>query len=212
MAVQTKICGVTSAEAVAACVAQGADFIGFVFYPPSVRSVSPEDAAVLANHIPPNINKVAVTVDADDRLLDAIMEQLKPEIIQCHGQETKERVADIKRKYSVGVIKAVPVQSSDDIAYGKAYRNVADMLLFDAKVPTSTLPGGNGLAFDWQLLKDHQPSVPWFLSGGLGIANVAEAVRVTGATMVDVSSSLESKAGVKDVDLIKEFLAITRTL
>lgn len=206
MTIKAKICGLTSADAVQSAVEHGADYIGFVFFGPSVRYVTAQRAAQLAADVPGNIKTVAVVVGAGNEELDHIFTYFKPDYIQCHGEESEDRIHALHVRYALPVIKAVPVRTSDDVAKGKAYSNVADMLLFDAKVPTSALPGGNGVAFDWTLLKSRNFQVPWFLSGGINSENVVEALGITGAQMVDVSSSLESEPGVKDPDLIKRFL------
>ena len=153
---------------------------------------------------------VAVFVDATDTEIDNVFKHFKPDYIQCHGEESEDRIYDLHVKYALPVIKAIPVRCSDDVVRGNLYANIADMLLFDAKVPNAPLPGGNGLAFDWSLLKERDFAVKWFLSGGLNISNVKEALKTSGALMVDVSSSLESEPGVKDVGLIKEFLKVVK--
>jgi phosphoribosylanthranilate isomerase len=204
---KAKICGLTHRSAVQAAVKNGADYIGFVFYAPSPRHIEPEKAQLLTQLIPESIKTVAVVVDMDDEEFNRIFQVFKPDYLQLHGHETQERVKEIREKFGIPVIKAISVRSSDDIASGAAYAKVSDMLLFDAKAPvTSPLPGGNGLTFDWTLLQERSFEVPWILSGGLNGQNVGEAMRVTGATIVDVSSSIESEPGIKDETLMALFL------
>jgi len=201
-----KICGLTTFDAVRSAVKSETDYIGFVFYTQSPRNVAPQKAIGLSRHIPKHIKTVAVIVDAGDEQIDAILQHFTPDILQCHGKESVERIKAIKNKYGLPVIKAISVRSSDDVAKASAFTSVADMLLFDAKVPNMDMPGGNGIAFDWSLLRMREFDVPWFLSGGLNIENVAEALQITGAKAVDVSSSLESEPGKKDPELIKKFI------
>lgn len=188
----------------------GADYIGFVFCQASPRNVEPKIATGLARHSPPEISKVAVMVDPTDDDIDVLLKGFMPNYIQCHGSESPERITQIKHKYNLPIIKAIPVRTSDDVAKGMVYAKVADMLLFDAKVPSSNIPGGNGIAFDWALLKEREFDVPWFLSGGLNIGNVTEALSITNAQAVDVSSSLESEPGIKDPELINLFIRKVR--
>ncbi len=206
MAIKVKICGLTSAESVQSAVDGGADYIGFVFFHKSPRNVTPKLAAELAAGIPKNIKTVGVFVDATDAELDSVFKHFKPDFIQCHGAESQDRIYDLRMKYALPIIKAIAVRNSDDVAQGKAFAGSVDMLLFDAKVPSSPLPGGNGLAFDWTLLKERAFIVPWFLSGGLNPSNVKEAIAISGAKAVDVSSSLEYEPGKKDPELVREFL------
>jgi phosphoribosylanthranilate isomerase len=206
MTIQAKICGLTSKEAVESAVKNGAEYIGFVFYHKSPRNVTAKQAAALSAGLPKNIKTVGVFVDVTDDELKKIFKVFKPDYLQCHGKESHQRISELKEKFGIPIIKAIAVRASDDIAKGKTYSDVTDMLLFDAKVPSSPLPGGNGLAFDWTLLKAREFNVPWFLSGGLNIENVTEAVKISGAKIVDVSSSIESEPGKKDPDLIKAFL------
>lgn len=201
-----KICGLTSFDAVRSAVKSGADYIGFIFYPRSPRHLAPHIATGLGRHIPDNIKKVAVMVDPTDDDIDLLFRGFMPDLIQCHGNETVARIKAIKTKYKLPIIKAIKVKSSDDVAKGNAYAEVADMLLFDAKAPSKALPGGNGISFDWTLLKMREFDVPWFLSGGLNIGNVIEAIETTGVRALDASSSLESEPGKKDPELIKLFI------
>jgi phosphoribosylanthranilate isomerase len=210
MIAQVKICGLNSAEAVAASIEGGASYLGFNFYPRSPRAVAPEEAARLARTVPPGVAKVAVVVDADDATLDAIVAALAPDILQLHGKETPERVAAIKTRSDRQVMKALSVATAADAARAEAYAETADLMLFDAKGPPCGLPGGNGLPFDWDLLKGARWSLPWFLSGGLSPENVAEAIRVTGAERIDVASGVEDRPGVKSPEKIRRFLAAAR--
>jgi len=198
---RVKICGLTTVEAVEA--AQHADFAGFIFYPPSPRNLTPEKAARIARNLKPPA--VAVTVDANDDMLRDIHAALKPGYFQLHGKETPARVAEVKAKFGIPIIKAIGIASGDDAAKAYAFEDSADMLLFDARPPKG-LPGGNGVAFDWRILAHRSFARPWFLSGGLTDENIEEAMRVSGARMVDVSSSLESSPGIKDPALVREFV------
>ncbi len=208
MPIQTKICGLTTPGAVRAAVEGGAAFAGFVFYPRSPRHLQPETAAMLASLVPPTIKKVAVMVNPSDMAVREVTTLLQADYLQLHGDEIPERVKEIRKKFRGGIIKAVTVRNSDDVAAALAYREVADMLLFDARAPETpgNLPGGNGLRFDWELLRGRKFDLPWMLSGGLNAENIAEAVAITGARIVDVSSGVESAPGVKDPALIKGFL------
>ncbi len=202
-----KICGLKTPETIAAAVDGGAAYLGFNFYAPSPRSVTPEDAARLSAKVPPTVSKVALVVDADDAFIDRIANALAPDIIQLHGKETPERVAAVKARTGRQVMKALSIATQADIAKARLYEDAADLLMFDAKPPPGGLPGGNGLPFDWQLLKDATWTRPWLLAGGLTPANVAEAIRATGATRVDVSSGVEDSPGVKSPEKIRQFLA-----
>lgn len=210
MSAAVKICGLKSPEAIEAAIEGGAAYLGFNFYPTSPRSLAPEAAARLAAAVPANVAKVALVVDADDRLLDEIAEALSPDIFQLHGHETPERVAGIKARNGRQVMKVVSIATEADVAAARAYEGVADLLMFDAKPPPGGLPGGNGLAFDWRLLKDARWSLPWMLAGGLTPETVAEAIRSTGATRVDVASGVEDRPGVKSPDKIRRFLAAAK--
>jgi phosphoribosylanthranilate isomerase len=207
MPVRVKICGLTTPETVAAAVAAGAAYVGFNFFPPSPRYLDPASAAALALDVPPGVAKVAVTVDADDAALDAILDAVPLDMIQLHGRETLARVTDVRRRYGLPVIKAVGLSEEGDVPALDAYGKVADQLLVEAKAPKgAVLPGGNGLTFDWRLVAGRRWPVPWLLAGGLVPANVAEAIRLTGARQVDVSSGVESAPGVKDDALIRAFI------
>ena len=210
MSAAVKICGLKSPEAIEAAIEGGAAYLGFNFYPTSPRSLTPEAAARLAAAVPANVAKVALVVDAEDRLLDEIAEALSPDIFQLHGHETPQRVAAIKARNGRQVMKVVSIATEADVAAARAYEGVADLLMFDAKPPPGGLPGGNGLAFDWRLLKDARWSLPWMLAGGLTPETVAEAIRSTGATRVDVASGVEDRPGVKSPDKIRRFLAAAK--
>lgn len=202
-----KVCGLTDAENVRAAVEGGARYIGLNFVENSPRYVTVEQARTLALSIPPAVCKVALVVDADDRRLDEITEYVPVDMLQLHGQEPPERVSEIKARYGLPVMKVIGVAEASDLDEIAVYAQVADQLLIDTKPPKGAdIPGGNGIAFDWQLLHGRRWAVPWMLAGGLTADNVAEAARVTGARQVDASSSLERARGVKDAGLIAAFL------
>lgn len=206
-----KICGLSTPGAVAAAIDAGADMIGFVFFARSPRKVTPEAAARLAAPARGIARIVALTVDADDATLGAIDAALAPDLHQLHGGETPARAAAIRARFGAPVVKALAVAAREDLAAAAAYAGVVERVLFDAKPPKdAALPGGNGRAFDWSLLAgreaDHAGAVPWMLSGGLDAANVADAIRATGAEAVDVSSGVERASGVKDEALIRAFV------
>jgi len=214
MSVAAKICGLSSEAAVAAAVEGGAAYLGFVFYPPSPRAVSPARAATLCAAVPSGVLRVGLFVDADDALIRAVLDAAPIDILQFHGRETPDRVAEIKLRFHRPVMKVIAVAAPQDVLAAARYDAVADMLLFDAKPPLheDALPGGNGLAFDWHLIAGHQWRRPWMLSGGLTAALLPEAVRISGARAVDVSSGVERRPGDKDPDKIRAFLAVARTL
>jgi phosphoribosylanthranilate isomerase len=202
-----KICGLTRPADVEAAVAAGAAYVGFVFFPPSPRSVSPEAARALAVEVPAGVAKVALTVDADDAELGAILDRVPVDMLQLHGGESPARVAETRTRFGLPVMKAVGLREPADLRALDAYAAVADQLLVDAKPPAgAALPGGNGLAFDWRLLAGRRWTRPWMLAGGLSAENVAEAVRLTGARQVDVSSGVERAPGEKDPVRIRAFL------
>ena len=202
---EVKICGVSEEAGLDAAVRGGAAWLGFVFFPKSPRDVPAERAAALIARVPGRVGTVGVFVDPDDALLEsAVPSGLTA--LQLHGDESPERVAAIRRRHGLAVWKAVPVRTRDDLGAAMRYRGAADRILYDAKTPPGTLPGGMGLRFDWRLLDGLAPPLPWALSGGLDAGNVAEAVRQTGAPIVDVSSGVESAPGAKDVDKIAAFL------
>jgi len=204
MGLQAKICGLSTPETVDAAIANGAAWLGFVFFPKSPRSVAPEQAAALIARTPDRVGKAAVLVDPDDALLARVLEA-GVTALQLHGDESPERVSSLRR-HGVELWKAVPVRTRTDLDSARAYRGVADRILYDAKTPKGTLPGGMGLRFDWKLLDGFAHPLPWALSGGLDADNLAEAVGMTGAPLVDTSSGVERAPGVKDVDKIAAFL------
>ena len=214
MAVAVKICGLTDAAALDAAVEGGARYLGFVFYPPSPRALRLKRAAELARRAPPDRTKVGVFVDPDDDLLERTLARVPLEALQLHGAETPERVHAIRTRTGRAVIKALQVAEPEDLGSVAAYAAVADMLLFDAKPPKEPgrLPGGNGLAFDWRLLRDLEAGCPWLLSGGLSASNLEAAVRLCRAPAVDVSSGVERRPGVKDPARIGQFLRLAATL
>jgi phosphoribosylanthranilate isomerase len=215
MPVRAKICGLKTPEAITAAAAGGAEFIGFVFYPPSPRAVTTPEARDLAGLVPVGIVKTGVFVDADDDTLAEAIDAAGLELLQLHGSESPERVAAIRENTGLPAMKAIKVAGAADLNAVTAYAGVADRLLFDAKPPktkTDALPGGNALAFDWRLLAAVRCDTPWFLSGGLTVDNVAEAVAISGAGFVDVSSGVETAPGVKDPTLITRFLDTVATL
>lgn len=206
-----KICGLTQRAHLTAAVEAGARYLGLVFFPRSPRAVTPARAAALTAEVPVGVARVGLFVDPEDALIDATLAQVPLDIIQLHGQETPDRVAAVRRLTGLPVMKAVGIASADDLPQLTDYGLVADMLLVDAKpAPDAALPGGNGLAFDWRLLQGRRWLRPWMLAGGLTPANVAEAVRLTRAPAVDVSSGVESAPGVKDKRLIADFVAAAR--
>lgn len=211
MAVEAKICGLSTPEAIDAAVAYGARWVGFVTYPRSPRHVSTEALRVLAARVPPAVGRVGLFVDPDDALLDERLVAGAFDLLQLHGEESPVRLADIKRRTGKPVMKVIKIAHKDDLERSvAAYGSVADRLMFDAA--EGILPGGNAQAFDWTILSGRNVPRPWFLAGGLTPGNVAEAVRVTGARAVDVSSGVEASRGVKSIELIRAFLAKTATL
>ena len=206
--VSVKICGLTEAGGVAAAVEAGARYLGFGFFPKSPRDISPDRAAALAGQVPVGIAKTGLFVDPDDAQLDRVLQQVPLDLIQLHGAESPARVAEVRALTGLPVMKAVGVAEPSDLDLLWDYGLVADMLLIDAKPPKgAVLPGGNGLAFDWRLLAGRQILKPWLLAGGLTPENVHEAIRLTRAPGVDVSSGVESAPGVKDPDRIRRFVA-----
>ncbi|WP_299627861.1 phosphoribosylanthranilate isomerase [uncultured Tateyamaria sp.] len=205
--VSVKICGISQPKDVAAAAAAGAAYLGFVFFAKSPRNIAIDAARDLAVDVPPGLAKVALVVNADDAFLDDLAANVPLDMLQLHGSETPQRVAAIKARYGLPVMKAVGVADAGDLDAIDAYARVADQLLIDAKPPKGAdLPGGNGLAFDWRLMAGRRFTVPWMLAGGLRPDNVAEALRLTGAQQVDVSSGVESAPGVKDTGLITSFI------
>jgi phosphoribosylanthranilate isomerase len=211
MSLIVKICGLSTPETLDAALAAGADMVGFVFFPPSPRHVGLESARILGQKVRGRAKKVALSVDADDALLANSIDALQPDILQLHGKETLARLRDIKQKFGLPVMKAIAVETAADLAALPGYAAVADWILFDARAPKgATRPGGLGATFDWRLLEKLDLALPLMVSGGLNAANVAEAVRVTGAQGVDVSSGVECAPGVKDSAMIRAFIDAVR--
>ena len=210
-----KICGMNSQTAVDAAIASGVDYLGFVFFPPSPRSLTPEFASSLMEERSDDFKVVAVVVNPSDKLLEEITNHLAPDIFQLHGSETAEDITNIKQKFNTKIIKAIKISKLEDFEEVSKFDKVADFMLFDAAAPENTthsLPGGNGISFNWNWLSDASLETPWFLSGGLNISNINEAVKITGATAVDLSSGVEDKAGIKNNKKIIEFMKTVRTL
>ena len=211
MSLLVKICGLKTPDTLEAALEAGADLVGFVFFPASPRHVPDETARTLGALASGRAIKVALTVDADDRLLEQILAVLRPDILQLHGREPPERVALLKERFGLPVIKAIPVEVQEDLGLVAAYAPVADRLLFDARAPRdATRPGGLGRPFDWRLLQNIDPGIPFMLSGGLHTENVAEALRLTRAGAVDVSSGVEHAPGEKDTAKIRAFVRAAR--
>jgi phosphoribosylanthranilate isomerase len=214
MSVRAKICGLSSEAGVAAAIAGGAAYLGFVFYPPSPRAVSPERAGQLCAAVPSGVQRVGLFVDADDAAIAAVLDRAPIDILQFHGQESRDRAAAAKARFGRPVMKAIAIAGPEDVLAASRYEDHADMLLFDAAPPrrADALPGGNGLVFDWRLIADRRWRLPWMLSGGLSAELLPEAVRISGAIAVDVSSGVERRPGDKDPDKIREFLQVARSL
>jgi len=215
MPVEVKICGLDRPETVDAAVEHGAAYTGFVFYPLSPRNLTAKDASALTERVPANVVKVALFVDPADEDIATVLAVNSFDLIQLHGSESPDRVSEIKSATGVRVMKVIKLAGADDLAMSQAYFNVADRLLFDAKPPAdmaNALPGGNALAFDWELLRDADIPVAWMLAGGLTAENIAEAADISRAAAVDVSSGVETAPGVKSIEKIKAFLAATQSL
>ena len=213
MNLEVKICGLDRAESVDAAVKHGAAYTGFVFYPPSPRNLTPEDAAALIARVPENVKRVGLFVDPTDAEIEAVLNNSQLDLIQLHGAETTARVQEIKQLASLPAMKVIKLTSEANLAKIANYYDSADCLLFDAKPPAdmvNALPGGNALAFDWSLLRDVNISLPWMLAGGLTPENLNEAVTTSGATAVDVSSGVEDTPGFKNLNKIIEFLAAAK--
>lgn len=206
-----KICGLTSAETLEAAIRARADYVGFNFFPPSPRFLSLKEAPAMAARAEGRITRVGLFVDATDETIAETVAAAKLDALQLHGAETPERTAQVKARFGLPVWKALSVASETDVARAKAYAGAADLILFDAKTPKGTLPGGMGLSFDWSLVANWKGPMAWGLAGGLTPDNVAEAVRQTGAPLVDTSSGVESAPGVKDSDRIAAFCAAVRS-
>ena len=213
--IKAKICGLSTPESVEAAIEAGATYIGFVFYPPSPRNISPEKASELARVAGGGIDKVGVFVNPDDEFLSSVLELVDLNFIQLHGYETVERVQYLQKRFSVKVIKAISVVSIGDISRAREYEKTTDMLLFDAKAPIemeNSLPGGNGIEFDWNLISNSIWQIPWMLSGGLDATNVSQAVKISGAKIVDISSGIENSPGQKDIEKINSFMNALREI
>ncbi|MEX0285224.1 MAG: phosphoribosylanthranilate isomerase [Paracoccaceae bacterium] len=206
--IRVKICGLTDPVGVAASLSAGASYLGFNFFPKSPRSVTFDRAVELSRGVPSGVCKVALVVNADDAMLDALTAQVPVDMLQLHGSEPPERVVEVKARYGLPVMKAVGLAGADDVPALNAYGAVADQLLVDTKPPKgAVLPGGNGVTFDWQLVAGRRWPVPWMLAGGLTADNVAEAIRLTGTRQVDVASAVEAEPGRKDPAKIRAFCA-----
>jgi phosphoribosylanthranilate isomerase len=213
--IEVKICGINSPEALRAAVEAGADYMGLNFYPPSPRAVTLEQAAALAAAAPPRLRKVGLFVDVDDETIAEVLATVDLDILQLHGAESPARVSEVRARFGLPVMKAIKIAGEDDVAGAENYCAAAERLLFDAKPPKdikNLMPGGNALAFDWELLAGRSWPLPWMLSGGLDAENLAEAVRTSGARAVDVSSGVEDKPGVKDPGKIRAFIAAAKAL
>jgi phosphoribosylanthranilate isomerase len=213
MSLIVKICGLSTPETLDAALAAGADMVGFVFFPPSPRHVSLETARELGRQVKGRAKKVALSVDADDALLANCIDALQPDLLQLHAKETVARLRDIKQKFGLPVMKAIAVEIRADLATLPGYAEVADRILFDARAPSgATRPGGLGAAFDWHLLERLDLKLPFMVSGGLNAANVAEAIRLTRAGGVDISSGVERAPGLKDPEMIRAFVRAARAI
>jgi len=207
VSVQVKICGITSADAVDAAASAGAAFGGLVFHPNSPRNVELEQARSLADQMRGRLKSVALIVDKDDAGIEALVGLVRPDFLQLHGSESARRAAYIRGKFRLPVIKAIPVATQADLLAASEYEDAADMLMFDARPPKGAQrPGGHGAAFDWKILSGRNFTKPWFLAGGLTKDNIAHAVELSGARLVDVSSGVESATGVKDPQRIRDFI------
>jgi phosphoribosylanthranilate isomerase len=209
MGIDIKICGLSTPETVMAALNAKAKYIGFVFYPASPRNISITQAAILCDLVDKRAYKVGVFVNPQVELLTNVLKLVTLDIIQLHGNESPERVQYIQKRFNIKVMKAIAVASIGDISRAREYETTADMILFDAKATDNienALPGGNGLQFDWTLISANEWKVPWMLSGGLNAQNVVDAIKISGATMVDVSSGVETSPGLKDVKKIEAFI------
>ena len=203
-----KICGLSTPETVHTALENSADMIGFIFFPKSPRNVSVGQAAELRKQAIGKAEAVAVTVDADEAFLDAIVSAMRPDWLQLHGHETPQRVVEVKSRYGLPVMKALSVREAADLEAISPYSGIADRFLFDAKAPEgSQLPGGNGVSFDWKLLATLDHGLNYMLSGGLNAGNVGEALAITHAPGIDISSGVENAPGIKDIRLINDFFA-----
>jgi phosphoribosylanthranilate isomerase len=211
MALMVKICGLKTAEALEVALESGADQVGFVFFAPSPRNLGLEAARRLGAQVNGRAGKVALTVDASDDTLSDIVEALQPDMLQLHGEETPERVAVVRSRFGLPVMKALPIAQQSDLSPIRLYAHVADKIIFDARAPVdATRPGGLGTPFDWTLLKGIDPAIDFVLSGGLDVSNVAQALAITRAKGVDVSSGVERAPGEKDAQKIRDFIRAVR--
>lgn len=211
---KVKICGLSTPQGIQAATEAGADFVGFVFFARSPRAVSALQAVSLARGVPAGVAKVGLFVDPDDAAIADVLAHVGLDYLQLHGAETVERVRQIRTRFGLPVIKAIAIAGVADIDRARTYETVSDILLFDAKPPQTVdaLPGGNGLVFDWRLIAGHTWAQPWMLSGGLDAENISEAVRISGAKMLDVSSGVESGPGIKDISKIRSFVKTAKHL
>ena len=205
-----KICGIHTQDALEAAISARADYVGFNFYPPSPRYVDARGAAELGERADGRIARIGVFVDEKDAEISEVVEAARLNAIQLHGDETPERAAQLRSRFGLPVWKVIAVASESDLSRADTYRQAADFILFDAKTPKGTLPGGMGLSFDWALLNAYRGAMPWGLAGGLTPDNVAQAAQLTGAPLVDAASGTESAPGVKDVDKIAAFCKAAR--
>lgn len=211
MSLLVKICGLSTRETLDVALDAGADMVGFVFFPPSPRNLGFDVARDLGARVGGRALKVALLVDAEDQWIAQVVEALRPDMLQLHGKEAPARITELKARFGLPVMKVLAVETSADLAAVAPYRDVADRFLFDARAPKeATRPGGLGKPFDWTLLRGFDPGLPWMLSGGLDAGNVAEALRITGAPAVDVSSGVERAPGEKDSDKIRAFIRAAR--
>jgi phosphoribosylanthranilate isomerase len=211
MSLIVKICGLSTPETLDAALDAGADMVGFVFFPPSPRHLQFDAARALGERVRGRAQKVALTVDADEMFIAAVIDALRPDLLQLHGVESTDRVEALRQTFGLPVMKALPIAVKGDLDRITRYAGIADRLLFDARAPReATRPGGLGNTFDWRILDNVQPGLPFILSGGLDAGNVGEALRITRASGIDVSSGVERSPGVKDVDKISAFVRAAR--
>lgn len=208
---EIKICGISEPGALDAAIKGRAAYAGFVFFPPSPRNVSPAEAAALSARAENHIRRVGLFVDANDAAIGDAVAAARLDVLQLHGKESPERAAHLRARFGLPVWKALPVASAENIARAQTYAGAIDMVLFDAKTPEGSLPGGMGLSFDWSLVANWKGPLAWGLAGGLTPENVAQAVQLTGAPLVDTSSGVESAPGIKDIDRIAAFCAAARS-
>jgi phosphoribosylanthranilate isomerase len=212
VSVKVKICGVRTPAILDVAAEAGADYIGLIFFPKSPRHIEPEAALALVRRAGGKVKTVAVLVDPDDAAVDRVANEVGPDFLQLHGSETPERAAAIKARSGLPIIKAISVEARSDAAKASAYRGIAELILFDAKAdPAALLPGGNGVAFDWTALSGPSIERPFALSGGLTAANVGEALAITHASVVDVSSGVERAPGDKDAGLVRDFISAAKS-